>query len=149
MSRYNRNVVNSMNHQCKIYFAFEGDFDAASVAREIGRVPDFLLQKGSKNAGGKIAPLSICRFDIDSGEIDDLYNVFSGFHNEFQHLGNGLKELREKYSATLRLQVVIRLYEDSKKSAPALGLSEELIAFLSLIGANFDVDIYNYPKSEI
>ena len=121
-----------------------GEFSRKQVDDCFKVKPELYLEKGEKNAGGRVVKQSICNIEISNGTMESLFLVFDEFYDDLKDLCDKVVLLREQETFQSFLRVMIKT--DAKHSMPAIGLDLSIIELLCNSKTEFDLDCYDYSE---
>lgn len=123
----------------EVYFKLVGEFDPDIVTKELGIEPTRTKQKGSP----------IPKFDswhYSHGKVIadfiDIYEMSSKLVEELNPRAEVIAEVVRKHKLMAELQVVLWITMNEEISTPAIGFEQNVIQFLSKVGASIDIDTY-------
>lgn len=131
--------MNSSIPDIEVRFRVVGDFDPVSITHLLGVTPTSTRLKGD------LSPNRRVRYDysdwvISGGSIKTFYleESVDALINKFQALDNELQILYSMEAADIYINCVISFGNEM----PGIHLRSDQIKWLSLIGANLDIDLY-------
>jgi hypothetical protein len=128
----------------KLSLYMTGEFQRAQVERCFAETPSLYLEKGDKNAGGKVVKTSISNFVIAEGESDYLTPVFDEYLEKIRALVFSVMKLRGLAIFESTLSFVVRT--DNSNPMPSFYLNPDIMDILSKSKTGFDLDTYHYES---
>lgn len=131
-------------NRAEVYFALRGSFNPDEVTLALGVHPTEISRKGNK--GTYNANLGFSSWKLSSGQIRgesiDVYEMSERLVAQLAPKTRDISDLMRQLDLFATLQVVVTLSCVENQSTPALGFSQEVVRFLSEVGGQIDVDLY-------
>ncbi len=131
----------------RVYFAFDGtDYDPSEITKILNIEPTQIRYKGelpSANLPKKTSWMLSTPNIVD--EYIDIYQMATSITKTLEPKINLIKQIKEQFTLTTRLEVVLWFSVDENSSTPAIGFEVETIDFLGKVGALIDIDTYLKP----
>ncbi|MEI7850572.1 MAG: hypothetical protein WCH86_01940 [Kiritimatiellales bacterium] len=128
-------------YEISLYLA--GEFKKQQMDDCFQADPEWCLEKGDKNSGGRIVDASLCNFILKEGSVDDyLSPVFDECFEKLNMLICGVMKLRTLTSFESRLILVVRT--DNRNPMPCFDLNHAIIELLFKSKTEFVLSPYHY-----
>lgn len=130
----------------RVYFALDGDdFNPDEVTEFLGLKPTNIRRKGSR-VSGKIPKFNSWEISTEQviNECVDIYELSTKLIEVLKPKLDLILQVKERFDAESRFQVVLTFSANEEHSAPAIGFEVETIEFLGTVGASIDIDTYKH-----
>jgi len=127
-------------HSALVTLSFSGNFDPILMAAEIG-LPPTKIRELKMYPDGPKASVSYASKAV-KGESLNIYQIVDDLLFDFHPLAQSISSILRSAPCDVYLSVVLEISTKLDGSTPAIGLSEEAVKLLALLGASLDVDAY-------
>lgn len=127
-----------------MYFAFDGeDFNPDDITDYLGIEPTDISRKGER-IPDKVPRYNSWKLSTKNivNEIIDVDELASQVIDQLRDKVDLINEIRNKFTVSTRLEVVLTITTDDTQSTPAVGFEVDNICFLAKVSAYIDIDIY-------
>lgn len=123
----------------EVYFKLVGEFDPDIVTKELGIEPTRVKRKGSP-----MPKYDAWHYSQGKATADfiDIYEMSSKLIETLDPKANAIVEVIKKHKLIAELQVVLWITMNDEISTPTIGFEQNVIQFLSKVGASIDIDTY-------
>ena len=131
-------------NECYVYFAFDGeDFEPEEITRILNVTPTSIKRKGERTLS-RILKHNSWRLSTPKivSEYIDVCEMASSIIRILEPKTDVIKDIKNKFGVTVRLEVVLWITVHEEISTPAIGFEAKDIKFLADVGAYIDVDTY-------
>lgn len=131
-------------NKCYVYFAIDGDdFHPDDITKILNINPTNIRVKGSR-IPGKVPAYNSWQLSTETvqHEIIDVEAMALSVINKLLPKIDLINQIKQKYNASTRLEVVLWVTTDDNQSTPAVGFNVRIMDFLVKVGAFIDVDMY-------
>lgn len=135
-------------NEAYVYFGLFGDFDSREVTKRIGIEPTSSCNQGSRDPIRNLPRTAQWEISTEKvvAEAIDIYELAESVVNQLKPKKEELKKTIQGLKLKAVLQTVICFSTDDAVSTPAIGFSNDVVAFLAEIGASIDIDTCISPN---
>lgn len=129
-----------------VYFGIYGEFDPDVLAAKIGIEPTRSQAKHSRDPARHLPRTSILRFAQTHADenipVVDVYELAEAVYRKLKDHRRQIADVVKAYEVSATFQVVLDFPVSDEVSTPAIGFSEDVVKFISDVGASIDIDTY-------